>query len=92
MRLQGKIGVTDKKVDFVAAMPMSASFLAKFGANKQIIAALQNEEIIVPLTGTVDKIKMDEKALDKHMAELFLKAGAKILLPGLPSLPGLKLP
>ena len=95
MSLQGKVRLADEKVDFVAGVPMSASFLRKFGASREVASMFEGQEVIVPLTGTIDNLHYDEKALAKHMADEFMKAAAKGVidrllpggLPGLPKMP-----
>jgi hypothetical protein len=79
LKMNGKIGL-DGSINFVAAMPMSARFLTGFGANATALKALQGQELAFPMTGTVDKVQIDQKEVGKRVGEMILKAAGRAFL------------
>jgi hypothetical protein len=73
MTLSGTVGL-DERVSFQASLPMTKSMLGLAGANTSAVTYLEGQELLVALTGTIDKLQMDEKALRKHIADMIAEA------------------
>jgi hypothetical protein len=73
MTMSGTVGL-DKRVSFQASLPMTKSMLGLAGANASAVTYLENQELLVALTGTIDKLQMDEKALRKHIGDMIAEA------------------
>jgi hypothetical protein len=73
MTMSGTVGL-DERVSFQASLPLTKSMLGLAGANASAVTYLENQELLVALTGTIDKLQMDEKALRKHIADMIAEA------------------
>jgi hypothetical protein len=69
----GNIGL-DRQLDFEVNFPLSAKMLARFGASTSAMPYLVDQKISVPLTGTLDKMHLDDRVVAKRLGEMALEA------------------
>ena len=69
----GNIGL-DRSLAFEVDLPITDAMLGRFGANATAIQYLQNQKIAVPMTGTIDKLQLDDKVVAKRIGEMALEA------------------
>jgi hypothetical protein len=73
LRFGGTIGV-DKQMNVVIGIPLTEQMLTQFKVTPAAMPYLKDTVMAVPLTGTIDKPQLDEKAVGKRLAELALEA------------------
>jgi len=69
----GNIGL-DRQMDFEVNFPLSEKMLARFGASTSAMPYLVDQKISVPLTGTLDKMHLDDRVVAKRLGEMALEA------------------
>ncbi|MBE3097018.1 MAG: hypothetical protein IMZ44_07790 [Planctomycetes bacterium] len=72
----GNIGL-DRQMDFEVNFPMSERMLARFGASTSAMPYLVDQKISVPLTGTLDKMHLDDRVVAKRLGEMMLEAAKR---------------
>jgi hypothetical protein len=70
---RGNIGL-DRQMDFEVNVPLSEKMLARFGASTSAMPYLVDQKISVPLTGTLDKMHLDDRVVAKRLGEMALEA------------------
>ncbi len=73
LRLNGTVGV-DGKIQVTVGMPLTAALLKRFGVSEKVLPMLADQEVRVPLKGTVDRPELDEKALGAEVVRMGLEA------------------
>jgi len=69
----GNIGL-DRQLDFEVNFPLSEKMLARYGAGTKAMPYLVDQKISVPLTGTLDKMHLDDRVVAKRLGEMALEA------------------
>ncbi|MCX5675864.1 MAG: hypothetical protein NTX87_12735, partial [Planctomycetota bacterium] len=72
----GNIGL-DRQLDFEVNFPLSEKMLARFGASTTAMPYLVDQKISVPLTGTLDKMHLDDRVVAKRLGEMVLEAAKR---------------
>ena len=73
LRINGKVSV-DGTLNVTVGMPLTAGLLKRFGVSEKVLPILEDQQVRVPLTGTVDHPKLDEKALGAEIVKMGLEA------------------
>ncbi|MCX5654745.1 MAG: hypothetical protein NTY65_08880 [Planctomycetota bacterium] len=76
MRFQGRIGL-DRTLTTSVDVPLSDAMLRKFGATTRTAAYFANQRLLLGVTGTIDKPRLDEQAFWKRVGEIVLEAGKR---------------
>ena len=76
MRFQGRIGL-DRTLNTSVDVPLSDAMLRKFGATDRTAAYFANQRLLLGVTGTIDKPRLDEQAFWKRVGEIVLEAGKR---------------
>jgi hypothetical protein len=76
LEVNGTISL-DGPLDITVTLPPTAPLLRKFGVPEKNLALLADQELQVPIRGTIDKPKLDEAALASQIAKLGLEAAKR---------------
>ena len=82
LRFGGTIGV-DKRMNVVISVPLTPEMLARYKVSATAMPYLKDIVIAVPLTGTIDKPRLDTNAFTKRMADIAMEAIKRRAIEGL---------
>ena len=73
LRFGGTIGV-DKRMNVIVGVPLTPEMLARYKVSASALPYLKDLVIAVPLTGTIDRPRIDQKAFAKRLADIAIEA------------------
>ena len=76
LEINGTISL-EGPIDITVTMPLTGPMLKKFGVSEKNLTILADQELQVPIRGTIDKPKLDEAALAAQIAKLGLEASKR---------------
>ena len=82
LRFGGTIGV-DKRMNVIIGVPLTPELLARYKVSATAMPYLKDIVIAVPLTGTIDKPRLDTNAFTKRMADIAMEAIKRRAIEGL---------
>jgi len=72
LRFGGAIGV-DKRMNVIVGVPLTPAMLARYKVSASAMPYLKDLVIAVPLTGTIDRPRIDQQAFAKRLADIAIE-------------------